>query len=96
MYFLQEQWHVYYVNKHNQYTLYLNLPNRYVLASNWREAGVHTRRSFNSKDYPTLDFCAIQLQWFPEQLRKYGWDALEEKDEENQEKIIVDHGGFMP
>ncbi len=77
-----EQWHIYYVNKHNQYTLYLNLPDRQVLASNWREAGVHTRRSFNLKDYPTLDYCAIQLQWFPERLRHYGWDAKEEFDEE--------------
>ena len=69
---------------HNQYTMYINLPDSYVLASNWREAGVHNRRSLNSKDYPTLDYCAIQLQEFPDTLRKYGWDALEELEEVNQ------------
>ena len=58
--------------------MYINLPHGYVLASNWREAGVHNRRSLNSKDYPTLDYCAIQLQEFPDKIRKYGWDAEEE------------------
>ena len=77
---LQEQWHVYWCEHHNQYTMYINLPGRYVLASNWREAGVHNRKSFNSKDFPTLDYCAIQLQEFPKDLKKFGWDALEEKD----------------
>ena len=77
---LQEQWHVYWCEHHNQYTMYINLPGRYVLASNWREAGVHNRKSFNSKDFPTLDYCAIQLQEFPKELKKFGWDALEEKD----------------
>ena len=61
--------------------MYINLPHGYVLASNWREAGVHNRRSLNSKDYPTLDYCAIQLQEFPDKIRKYGWDAEEERTE---------------
>ena len=53
---------MYYSEHHDQYTLYLNLPSGHALCSNWREAGVHNRRSFNRKDYPTLDYCAIQLQ----------------------------------
>jgi len=76
-----EQHHVYWCEHHDQYTMYINLPGRYVLASNWREAGVHNRVSFNSKDYPTLDYCAIQLQEFPKELKKFGWDALEETDD---------------
>ena len=62
--------------------MYINLPNGYTLASNWREAGVHNKDSFNSKDYPTLDYCAIQLQEFPDEPKKYGWDAFEETDED--------------
>jgi len=77
-----EQWHVYWCEHHNQYTLYLNLPNSYALVSNWREAGVHNKRSFGRKDYPTLDYCAIELQVFPDKLRKYGWDAMEEIEED--------------
>jgi hypothetical protein len=79
--------------------MYINLPNRMALVSNWREAGVHTRGSFNSKDYPTLDYCAIQLQEFPEKLRKYDWDCEEEKeivekqDEENTSQYTYDVGG---
>lgn len=76
-----EAWHIYWCEKHSQYTMYINLPHGYVLASNWREAGVHNRRSLNSKDYPTLDYCAIQLQEFPDKIRKYGWDAEEERTE---------------
>jgi len=73
---------VYWCEHHNQYTLYLNLPNSYALVSNWREAGVHNKRSFGRKDYPTLDYCAIELQVFPDKLRKYGWDAMEEIEED--------------
>ncbi|CAB4069595.1 unnamed protein product [Lepeophtheirus salmonis] len=66
-----EQWHIYYGERHGLYTLYHNLPRRRTtLASNWREAGVHTRNSFNTKDYPTLDYCAIELQEFPEKIDK--------------------------
>ncbi len=53
---------MYYCEHHDQFTLYLNLPQRRVLASNWREHGVHTRGSANIRDYPILDYCAIQLQ----------------------------------
>ncbi|XP_040574754.1 uncharacterized protein [Lepeophtheirus salmonis] len=82
-----EQWHIYYGERHGLYTLYHNLPRRTTLASNWREAGVHTRNSFNTKDYPTLDYCAIELQEFPEKLTKYGWDAWkEEMTPEEKEK----------
>ena len=73
-----EQWHIYHSERNGLYTLYLNLPRRMTLVSNWRESGVHTRGSFNAKDFPTLDYCAIQLQEFPEKLRKYGWDCEEE------------------
>ena len=76
---LQEQWHVYWSEKHGLYTLYLNLPNAMALASNWREAGVHAKDSFNAKDFPTLDYCAIQLQNFPSDLNRYDWDAWNER-----------------
>jgi len=72
-----EQWHVYYSNNHNLFTLYHNLPSREVLLSNWREAGVHSRTSPNQPDYPLLQSCPIQLQEFPPKLRKYGWNAEE-------------------
>ena len=78
IYLFQEQWHIYYSNKHELYTLYLNLPGRASLLSNWREAGVHARGSANAKDYPTLDYCAIQLEHFPKKLRRYDWDAWDE------------------
>ena len=61
--------------------MYLNLPKKMTLASNWREAGVHNRRSFNSKDYPTLDYCAIQLQEFPDKLNRFDWDLTQIVDE---------------
>ena len=77
---------MYYSEHNNLFTLYLNLPKNYVLASNWREAGVHTRTSFHTKDYPTLDFCAIQLQEFPEKLRRYDWDASEITDDDDNNR----------
>ena len=90
-----EQWHVYYCEHHNQFTLYINLPKQNVLCSNWREAGVHARRSFNSKDYPTLYFCDIHLQDFPEKLKKFDWDCSEIVDgEEDYVQSDVINGGF--
>lgn len=87
---------MYYSEHHHLYTMYVNLPNSYVLASNWREAGVHNRQSFNRKDYPTLDYCAIQLQEFPDELRKYGWDAKEERIEGDDMAVDSDYyKGFL-
>ena len=40
--------------------------------------GVHVKTSGNTKDYPTLDYCAIQLQEFPDQLVRFDWDAWDE------------------
>ena len=60
--------------------MYINLPHGYVLASNWREAGVHNRRSLNSKDYPTLDYCAIQLQEFPDKNQEIWLGCRRRKD----------------
>merc|ERR1712050_44175 len=57
-----EQWHVHRSEHDDLFTLYLNLPNKRVLVANWREGGVHSRTSFNRRDYPLLDYCAIQLQ----------------------------------
>ena len=39
---------------------------------------INSRTSFNSKDFPTLDYCAIQLEYFPEKLVRYDWDAWDE------------------
>ncbi len=69
-FFLQEQWHIYHSEKEASgtpggeglFTLYLNLPRRLTLVANWREHGVHTRGSFNERDYPLLEYCAIELQ----------------------------------
>lgn len=72
-----EQWHVYHSEQQGLFTLYINLPDRKVLANNWREAGVHSRTSPGYPDYPLEDGCPIQLQEFPSKLRKYGWDAKE-------------------
>ena len=60
--YFQEQWHIYYCEHHGQFTLYLNLPRQMTMVSNWREHGVHTRGSANKRDYPLLDYCAIELQ----------------------------------
>lgn len=71
-----EQWHIYHSEHHGLYTMYITLPRKKTLCSNWRESGLHMVRSFNRVDYPALDYCAIQLQDFPDELRKFGWDAL--------------------
>lgn len=84
-----EQWHIYHSEKNGLFTMYLNLPKKMALCSNWREAGVHYRHSFDSPDYPTVDYCAIQLQEFPDELRKYGWDAKEIKDVDDG-RVILD------
>jgi len=76
-----DQWHVYDSNKHDLYTMYINLPNKEVLASNWMEAGVHNRQSRGHPDYALARGCPIQLQEFPRKLRKFGW-ACEEIFEE--------------
>jgi len=72
-----EQWHLYYGELHGLYTLYINLPKKEVLTSNWREAGVHSRVSAGRPDYVLTQGCPIQLQEFPEKLRKYDWDTSE-------------------
>ena len=42
------------------FAFYLQLLNLFTfLLFVYREAGVHNRRSFGRKDYPTLDYCAI-------------------------------------
>ena len=71
------QWHVYDSDQNDLYTLYLNLPNGEVLASNWMEAGVHARVSSNKPDFPIAQGCPIQLQAFPAKLRKFGWGCEE-------------------
>lgn len=87
-----EQWHIYHSEQHGLYTLYLNIPNNdMALVSNWREAGVHARTSFNSKDFPTLDYCAIQLEYFPEKLVRYDWDAWDETIPPHKRNAF--HGG---
>ena len=68
--FLQEQWHVYHSEHHGLYTLYITLPRKKTLCSNWREAGLHMVHSFQRVDYLPLEYCAIQLQEFPDELRK--------------------------
>merc|ERR1711997_147743 len=65
--------------------MYITLKNKNALVSNWREAGIHMRRSFNRVDYPALEYCAIQLQEFPDELRKFGWDALLETNKTEDE-----------
>lgn len=87
-----EQWHIYYSEKHGLYTMYINFPKKMALTSNWREAGVHNRRSFNEKDYPTLDYCAIQLQEFPDDLKKFGWDAQLEDGQEDYKITSFEFG----
>jgi len=82
-----EQWHVYYSERHNHFTLYLTLPKSLTMAANWREAGVHARSSFNRRDFPLLDYCAIQLQEFPDDLRRYDWGANEIIEGENEGNV---------
>ena len=72
-----EQWHIYHCQHHGLFTLYINLPGRRVLASNWREAGVHSRVSAGRADYALTTDCPIQLQQFPLTLRKYDWSTEE-------------------
>jgi hypothetical protein len=57
------QWHIFYSHSHGDlFTLYLNLPGGQVLASNWQEAGVHSRTSPGKPDYPLLTGCPIQVR----------------------------------
>jgi len=72
-----EQWHIYYGEHHGLYTMYINLPKQEVLCNNWREAGVHSRVSAGRPDYSLAQGCSIQLQEFPEKLRRYDWDTSE-------------------
>eukprot|EP00090_Calanus_glacialis_P047235 TRINITY_DN9692_c0_g1_i1.p1 TRINITY_DN9692_c0_g1~~TRINITY_DN9692_c0_g1_i1.p1 ORF type:complete len:343 (+),score=82.89 TRINITY_DN9692_c0_g1_i1:187-1215(+) len=72
-----EQWHIYYGEQHGLYTMYINLPKQEVLANHWREAGVHSRVSAGRPDYRLAQGCPIQLQDFPDRLRRYDWDTSE-------------------
>ena len=72
-----EQWHIYYSEHNNLFTMYINLPNWEVLANNWSEAGVHSKTSPNKPDFSLAKGCPIQLQEFPETLRKFDWDTME-------------------
>ena len=56
-----DQWHVYDSEQNGLYTLYINLPNREVLASNWLEAGAHNRKAAGKPDYPVTMGCPIQV-----------------------------------
>ena len=73
---LQEQWHIYHSEHHGLYTMYITLPRKRSLCSNWREAGLHMVRSFNRVDFPALEYCSIELQDFPDELRKVFWKTL--------------------
>ncbi len=55
------QWHIYYSHQHDLFTLYVNLPRGEALASNWQEAGVHSKTSPGRPDYPLLTSCPIQV-----------------------------------
>ena len=52
---------------------------------------INSRTSFNSKDFPTLDYCAIQLEYFPEKLVRYDWDAWDETIPPHKRNAF--HGG---
>jgi len=80
-----EQWHIYHSEHHGLYTMYITLPRKRSLCSNWREAGLHMVRSFNRVDFPALEYCSIELQDFPDELRKFGWDALLEMEKTEDE-----------
>ncbi len=56
------QWHIYFSQQHDLFTLYVNLPGGEALASNWQEAGVHSKTSPGRPDYPLLNSCPIQVE----------------------------------
>ena len=56
-----EQWHVYHSEHNGLFTMYLNLPEREVLACNWSEAGVHSKTSPNRPDFVLAKGCPIQV-----------------------------------
>jgi hypothetical protein len=55
------QWHIYFSQQQDLFTLYVNLPRGEALASNWQEAGVHSKTSPGRPDYPLLNSCPIQV-----------------------------------
>ncbi len=55
------QWHIYFSQQRDLFTLYVNLPRGEALASNWQEAGVHSKTSPGRPDYPLLNRCPIQV-----------------------------------
>jgi hypothetical protein len=55
------QWHIYFSHQQDLFTLYVNLPRGEALASNWQEAGVHSKTSPGRPDYPLLNSCPIQV-----------------------------------
>ncbi len=56
------QWHIYFSQQRDLFTLYVNLPRGEALASNWQEAGVHSKTSPGRPDYPLLNSCPIQVR----------------------------------
>ena len=62
---------------HGTGRLFQKYRDKRMITSKWTYL-INSRNSFNSKDFPTLDYCAIQLEYFPEKLVRYDWDAWDE------------------
>ena len=67
---------IYYCEKHNLFTLYINLPNSTTLASHWREKGEHINKTIG-RDYPLApkNLTSTFSFQFPPKLMRYGWDG---------------------
>ncbi len=66
------QWHIYFSQQRDLFTLYVNLPRGEALAGNWQEAGVHSKTSPGRPDYPLLNSCPIQVGEGGRQGRRKG------------------------
>ena len=63
---------IYFCDKYNLYTLYVNLPHKETLVAHWQEKGEHYRTSLG-RDFTLARQVNVS---FPDNPVKYGWDGL--------------------
>ena len=62
---------IYFSNKHELYTLYINLPDGKTLAANMRESGAH----FDGTKGPDFPLATNVSFYFPKELNRYNWEG---------------------
>ncbi|KAK3094640.1 hypothetical protein FSP39_004315 [Pinctada imbricata] len=69
-------WHIYYTHVNNQYTLFLNFPNKAGLTSHWQEGGLHfSKHQTLKKSAPLLTKWDPKYEHLPDKLVKLDYDG---------------------